>query len=191
MSKSKGNFFTLRDLEEKGYSPIAFRYLILSIHYRQNTNFTFKSVQDAQKSIDRLQTFVQRVQNATDEGPKLDVQKYREEFESAMDDDLNSSGALATMFELVKEGNKILDENAGIANRLDVLKFFRDFDQIFAVLSWDVEEQVDPEIEISISERNKARDAKDFKKADQIRDQLKEKGIELVDKDGKTVWRRK
>lgn len=190
MSKSKKNFFTISDLEQKGFSPLAFRYLIFSVHYRQNTNFTFKSLEDSQKSIDRLQTFLERVQNATDQGPMLDVLKYREEFEKFLDDDLNSSGALASIFELLKEGNKILDENPGIKNRLDVLKFLRDFDQVFAILNWDIEEQQDPEIEFHISERNKARDQKDFKKADRIRDELKEKGIELIDKDGKTVWKK-
>jgi len=190
MSKSKGNFFTLADLEQKGFSPLAFRYLILSIHYRQNTNFTFKSLEDAQKSIDRLQTFLERIQNSTDEGAAVDVLKYREEFEQALDDDLNSSGALAAVFELVKEGNKALDESNGIKNRLDVLKFLRDFDQIFAILDWDLEEQHDPEIEMYIAERNKAREAKDFQKADQIRDELKKKGVELIDKDGKTVWKK-
>jgi cysteinyl-tRNA synthetase len=190
MSKSKGNFYTLADLEKKDFSPLAFRYLIFSVHYRQNTNFTLKSLEDAQKSIDRLQTFLERIQNATDEGPSLDILAYREEFEKALDDDLNSSGALAALFELVKEGNKILDEKSGIKNRLDVLKFLRDFDQVFAILSWDVQEESDPEIEFIISERNKAREEKDFKKADQIRDELKEKGIELHDKDGKTVWKK-
>jgi cysteinyl-tRNA synthetase len=190
MSKSKGNFFTLADLEKKGFSPVAFRYLIFSIHYRQNTNFTLKSLEDAQKSIDRLQTFLERLQNASDEGVVLDVLKHREQFEAALDDDLNSSGALAQVFELVKEGNKMLDESSGIKNRLDVLKFLRDFDQVFAILNWDIEEQHDPEVEFFISERNKARDQKDFKKADEMRDELKKRGIELMDKDGKTTWKK-
>lgn len=190
MSKSKGNFFTLADLEKKGYSPLAFRYLMFSIHYRQNTNFTFKSLEDAQKSIDRLQNFLEEVQRATDEGPALDVLRAREGFEASLDDDLNSSGALAAVFELVKEGNKAIANYGGIKNRLDVLKFLRDIDQVFAILSWDVEESSNPEIEFFIAERNKAREAKDFKKADEIRDQLKEKGIEIIDKDGKTVWKK-
>src|SRR5690606_18337290 len=181
---------TLADLEKKGHSPLAFRYLIFSIHYRQNTNFTFKSLEDAQKSIDRLQAFLERLQNATDEGPQLEVVQHREQFEAALDDDLNSSGALAQVFELVKEGNKILDGHNGIKNRLDVLKFLRDFDQVFAILSWDLEEQHDPEIEFFIAERNKAREAKDYKKADEMRDELKRRGIELMDKDGKTTWKK-
>lgn len=190
MSKSKGNFFTLADLEKKGYSPLAFRYLMFSIHYRQNTNFTFKSLEDAQKSIDRLQQFLEEAQRATDEGQSLDVLKSRELFESSLDDDLNSSGALAAIFDLVKEGNKAIADSGGIKNRLDVLKFLRDVDQVFAVLSWDVAEESDPEVEFFIGERNKARDAKDFKKADRIRDQLKKKGIEIIDREGKTIWKK-
>lgn len=190
MSKSKGNFFTLADLEKKGHSPLAFRYLMFSIHYRQNTNFTFKSLEDAQKSIDRLQNFLEELQRASDEGPTLEVLTAREAFEASLDDDLNSSGALAAIFDLVKEGNKAIANFGGIKNRLDVLKFLRDVDQVFAILSWDVQEEANPEIEFFISERNKAREQKDFKKADEIRDQLKEKGVEIIDKDGKTVWKR-
>ncbi|MGE3278274.1 MAG: cysteine--tRNA ligase [Candidatus Altimarinota bacterium] len=190
MSKSKGNFFTLADLEAKGFSPVAFRYLILSIHYRQNTNFTMKSLEDAQKSINRLQTFLEEMQNTNDNGPVVNVGLYRSQFEQSLDDDLNTSGALAAVFEMVKEGNKLLHESNGIKNRLEVLNFLHDFDQVFAVLSWDIEKQQNPEIEIYISERNKAREAKDFQKADQIRDELKKKGIELIDKDGKTVWKK-
>lgn len=194
MSKSKGNFFTMKDLEDKGYDPVTYRYLILSIHYRQNSNFTFKGLDDARKSIDRLQTFLEAVQNASDSGESVNVIKFREDFEEALDDDLNTSGALAAMFEMVKEGNKFLagstDSKSGIKNRLDVLNFLRDFDSIFAVLTWDLKEEKDPEIETYIKQRNEARDAKDFAKADQIRDELKEKGIELIDKEGKTVWKR-
>lgn len=190
MSKSKGNFYTMSDIEEKGYNPIAYRYLILSIHYRQNTNFTFKGMDDAVKNIDRLQNFLEAVQNATDNGAELDVSGTREAFEAALDDDLNTSGALGALFDLVKEGNKSIAESGGIKNRLDVLSFLRDFDQIFAVLSWDLEEESDPQIEVWITERDQARANKDFEKADQIRDKLAEEGIELMDKDGKTVWKK-
>ncbi len=190
MSKSKGNFFTMTDLEVKGFSPVTFRYLIFSVHYRQNTNFSFKGLEDAQKNIERLQNFLVSIQEASDAGEEIDVAQTREDFEAALDDDLNSSGALGAVFELVKEGNKLIAASGGIKNRLDVLKFLRDFDQIFAILDWDVQEEVDPEVEIYIKERNEARANKDFAKADQIRDQLKEKGFELIDKEGKTTWKK-
>jgi len=190
MSKSKGNFYTLSDLEEKGFDPVAFRYLIFSVHYRQNTNFTLKGMEDAQKSIERLQNFLETLQNATDAGDTIDVAGTREAFEAALNDDLNTSGALAAVFELVKAGNKQLAESKGVKNRLDVLNFLRDFDQIFAVLKWDLEEDLDAEIEILIKERDEARENKDFGTSDRIRDELKEKGIELRDEDGKTVWRK-
>ncbi|MDF2378765.1 MAG: cysteine--tRNA ligase [Candidatus Gracilibacteria bacterium] len=190
MSKSKGNFFTMTDIEEKGYSPLAYRYLILSIHYRQNTNFTFKGLDDAVKNIERLQNFLVATQNASDNGPEVAIQKFREDFETSLDDDLNTSGALGAVFELVKEGNKALAESGGIKNRLDVLNFLRDFDQIFAVLSWDLEEELDPQVEIWMKKRDQARAEKDFEKADEIRDKLKEEGIEIMDKDGKTVWKK-
>lgn len=190
MSKSTGNFYTLADLEEKGFDPLHFRYLILSIHYRQNTNFTMKGLEDAKKSIERLQQFLESVQEAHDQGESIQVVEARQQFESSLDDDLNSSGALAAVFDLVKAGNKAIAETGGIKNRLDVLAFLRDFDSVFAVLNWDVKEEADPEIEIFIKQRNDARTNKDFEQADKIRDELKEKGIELVDKEGKTTWKR-
>ncbi len=189
MSKSLGNFYTLSDIEKKGFSPVDFRYLILSVHYRQNTNFTWKSLEDSQKSIKKLQQFLELVQQSSDEGATVDVSRFREQFEASLDDDLNASGALASVFELMKAGNIAL-EKGGISNRLEVLKFLRDFDQVFAVLDWDVVEEEDPEIEIMIAKRDQARDAKDFKKADQMREALKKRGIELMDKDGRTIWRR-
>lgn len=190
MSKSKGNFYTMSDLEEKGFNPITFRYLIFSSHYRQNTNFTLKGLEDAQKSMERLQNFLGAVQETSDAGEELDVAKTRSDFEAALDDDLNTSGALGAVFELVKEGNKLIASSQGIKNRLDVLKFLRDFDQVFAILEWDVQEEENPELEVYIKERNEARENKDFAKADQIRDELKEKGIELIDKEGKTTWKK-
>lgn len=190
MSKSLGNFYTLSDIEKKGFSPLDFRYLILSVHYRQNTNFTWKSLEDSKKAIAHLQLFLEMLQQASDEGSSVNVTQHREDFEKALDDDLNSSGALAAVFELVKEGNTALSMNSGIKNRLDVLKFLRDFDHIFAVLNWDIPEKLDDEIQILIAERDQARDQKDYKKSDQIREKLKKKGIELMDKDGKTVWRK-
>ncbi len=190
MSKSKGNFYTLADLEKKGFQAVHFRYLIFSIHYRQNTNFTMKGLEDAQKSIERLQQFLESLQNAHDQGEELQVASAQEAFEGALDDDLNTSGALAAVFDLVKAGNIAIAETGGVKNRLDVLAFLRAFDSVFAVLNWDVEEEVDPEIEVFIKQRNEARASKDFEKADQIRDELKEKGIELIDKEGKTTWKR-
>jgi cysteinyl-tRNA synthetase len=189
MSKSKHNFYTISDLEAKGHSPLAYRYLILSTHYRQNTNFTFKSLGDAQKNIDRLQSFLEAVQEASDEGHTVDVRNTRMIFEEAMNDDLNVSAALAAVFDLVRDGYRAL-QSGGIKDRLDVLKFLKDVDSVFAVLSWDVEPEEDPQIEILICKRNELRSSGKFEEADKIRDHLSEQGIELEDKDGKTNWKR-
>lgn len=190
MSKSLKNFFTLSDLEKKGFSSVDFRYLILSIHYRQNANFTWKSLEDSRKAIDHLQVFLTLVQQASDIGPEVDVTIHRKNFEASLDDDLNTSGALAALFELSKQGHIALSRKGGIKNKLEVLRFLRDADQVFGILDWDLIEQPDPQIEMYISERDKARAQKDFKKADEMRDELKKKGIELMDQDGKTMWRR-
>lgn len=209
MSKSKKNFFTLSDLESKGHNPLAYRYLILSVHYRQNTNFTLEGLKAAQKNIDRLQTFLEAVQNANDSGPKVDVAKARSEFESCLNDDLNTSGALSAVFDLVRTGNTALQissppakgemprlagqrgSSGGIKNRLDVLKFLKDFDSVFAVLSWDVEMSADPQIEVMVKKRDDLRSIGHFAEADAVRDELLAQGIELVDTKNGTKWKTK
>jgi cysteinyl-tRNA synthetase len=190
MSKSLGNFYTLSDIEAKGFSPVDFRYLILSVHYRQNTNFSWKSLEDSKKAITHLQLFLEMLEQASSQGSSVQVQKHRADFEKALDDDLNTSGALAAVFELVKEGNSMLAKHQGVKNKLEVLKFMRDFDHLFAVLNWDALKKPDREVQELIQERDQARDAKDYKKSDQIREQLKKMGIELMDQDGKTIWRK-
>jgi cysteinyl-tRNA synthetase len=186
MSKSKGNFYVLRDLEDKGYSPIAFRYAMMSIHYRQQANFTFKSLEDAQKSIDKLQEFVFEIKEKSLQSEKDETDSYRKKFEEFLDDDLNVSGALSVVFDLMKDVRN--DSSRFSSDKL--LDFLKDFNSIFDVLSFE-DQILTEDIEKKIKEREDARKNKDFEKSDRIRDELLKEGIELMDTPDGVTWRLK
>src|SRR6185503_20205895 len=106
MSKSKGNFFTFRDLREQGYSPLAIRYLLLSVPYRRQLNFTFEGLQGAESTVERLRNFRSVISNlklstASNPGVQAAVSKALSDFEGAMDDDLNTAAALAAIHDMV------------------------------------------------------------------------------------------
>ena len=197
MAKSLGNFFTLRDLLERGYRPRAIRYLLLSVHYRQSLNFTFAGLDQAAASIERLTDFVRRVKELPEGGvadPWLADRSRgaREEFDAALDDDLNTSRALAAVFEWVREANRAMDEGrAGSADRPVLEGMLAAFDAIYDVLSPDPEElRLDAEIETLIEERETARRARDWSRADALRGRLEELGILVEDTPGGPRWKR-
>ena len=116
MAKSYGNYYTLRDLLEKGYNPIAIRYLLMATHHRQQLNFTFDGLEGAKNALQRLYDFVDNLKliKGEKDNPEIEevLQKAKKEFEEALDDDLNTSEALGVTFTLVKEVNRLMDENA-------------------------------------------------------------------------------
>jgi cysteinyl-tRNA synthetase len=196
MSKSLGNFYTLRDLLEKGCSPLALRYLLQSVHYRKQLNFTFDGVEQSQAAIQRVNDFLIRVREVSaqsEDNPDLAerIAQARLDFEKALDDDLNTSAALAALFQLVREANLLLQEGrAGGRNREDILKFFADANRIFDV--FQVEEQIlgDENISQLIEARRQARLSRDFQRADAIRAELAGQGIVLEDTKEGTRWKR-
>jgi len=199
MSKSLGNFYTLRDLLAKGYHPSAVRYLLASVPHRRKLNFTFDGLKAAATAIERLRNFKLRLEaEKFPEGTSDAITRRTAEalarFEEAMDDDLNTAEALAAVFEYVREVNAAMDNGefraADTAAALDLLARF---DSIFDVLKPDVEDQSlsDTEIEALIAERNEARKARDYARADKIRDELLEKGIVLEDTRDGVRWKRK
>jgi cysteinyl-tRNA synthetase len=197
MSKSLGNFYTLRDLLDMGHNPLALRFLLTSVHYRKQLNFTFDGVSQAQSAIQRGNDFLLRLGEITDEGPvSAEVEKMVTKavagFEAAMDDDLNTSAALAAVFELVREINTLLDNgklNSG--DRNTVLGFFEKVNMVFDVFNLEKEKLEDQDILDLIEERISARKNKDFKRADEIRDMLEQKGIILEDSKEGTRWKRR
>ena len=194
MSKSLGNFFTLRDLLDKGYNPIAIRYLLLSANYRVQLNFTEEAVKASENAVQRLNDFMIKLKEIknNEENKKISklILKTKKEFDKAMDDDLNISGALAIVFDFVKEINTLMMNNKISRNNSEeIIKLMNDFDRVLGVIE-EKEEKLSPELKKLIDEREKARKEKDFSKADKIRNELKEKGIILEDTKDGVRWKK-
>lgn len=197
MSKSLGNFYTLRDVLGKGYNPAAIRYLLLATHYRQQLNFTFEGLKAATAAVEGLIDFVRRLKEVKAEARRKNatginraIQKSLQDFEKAMDDDLNISEALASVFELVKQTNRLLAENKlGKKEAEEVIKAMERFDKALGVMGYD-DERLDKDAEELIRKREEARKRKDWKEADRIREALRKKGIILEDTAASTRWRK-
>jgi cysteinyl-tRNA synthetase len=196
MSKSLGNFFTLRDLLDKGFSSLALRYLLASVHYRRQLNFTSDGVEQSRASIRRVNDFVLRVREVGDGVPtnaevSERVAEARSRFEAAMDEDLNTSAGLAALFELVRDINvRLENKQVGSSNRDEILALLQDVNQIFDVFEVEELELGDEEIARLIEERERARHDRDYARADEIRDLLQEQGILLEDTGDGTRWKR-
>jgi cysteinyl-tRNA synthetase len=197
MAKSKGNFFTLRDLLEKGHDPLAIRYLLISVPYRQKLNFTMDGLHAAAQAIDRISNTVRRLANTPSaEGPgDLDpeaVTGFVRDYREALADDLNTARALGALHTLLRRINTALD-GKGVSrtarNAVDGA-----FDLVKAVLDIipDAEESVaDDEIQSLVDQRTAARTNRDFALADDIRDRLSDMGITVEDTPHGAVWHRK
>lgn len=197
MGKSLKNFYTIRDLVGKGYDPIAVRYLLLSTHYRRQLSFTFEGLKAAVNTLQRLYDFMERLEGVKEsEGDPVGhlVNNAKECFEEAMDDDLDISKALATVFDLVKDVNTLIDGGKIGRDAVGEVKdLMLNFDKVLGVLGdfWKREDiELSKEIEALIQEREKARKVKDWKTADSIREQLRKKGIILVDTPKGVEWKR-
>ncbi len=200
MSKSLGNFFTLRDLVAKGVDPLALRYAIQSNHYRKVLNFSFEGLRAAENSLKRVRAFRKRMEGEGQAGsgpwaeaidPSARLDQAREAFWAAMADDLNTPEALAAIFTLISDLNAQDDHVALTREERDaVLAFLDEADAIFA--AWPHEEaSLDAEVGALIEARKAAKAAKNWAEADRVRDQLKAMGIVLEDrKDGTVGWRK-
>jgi cysteinyl-tRNA synthetase len=199
MSKSLGNYFTLRDIVDRGYPPEAVRYLLASVPYRKTLNFTFDGLQSAKTSIERLRNFKLRVETAalaegSNEALATRTAAAQAQFSAAMDDDLNTAEALASMFEYVRDVNTAMDAGEMLTgNRAPALEFLARFDAVFDVLQPAAESgQVgDAQVEALVQARNEAKKSRNFALSDQLRQQLLEQGIILEDTKSGTRWKRK
>jgi cysteinyl-tRNA synthetase len=211
MSKSLGNFFTLRDLFAKGYKPSALRFALASVPYRKQLNFTFDGLQQAASSVERLRNFAARLAQGKfpagkQKGMAARIAEAAEEFDAGLSDDLNTARALAAAFDLLRETNIAMDK--GDFRQGDVAaaqEFLANFDRIFAVMEDNDSGKLralgfgaadtgpnDAEIEKLIADRQAARQRRDFATSDRIRKELADRGILIEDsKDGSVRWKRK
>ena len=224
MSKSEGNFYTLRDLLLKGYKASAIRLALISVPYRHQLNFTFEGLTEATNAIDRLRTFVARLNKATlAPGTTQELQdaavRAEAAYIAALENDLNTAEARAPIFDLVRTVNSALDNGTVLAgDRERVMAVLAKFDAVFAViadndaaptkaaLAWaesqGLQDKVAPEllvqqglsdadIEALIAERNTARKQRNFRRSDEIRDELAAKGVIIEDAKDGVRWKRK
>ena len=187
MSKSKGNLYTIQELVDKGFKKNAIRYALISSHYRQNYNFTFDGLKAAEQAIDKISQCVFLLHQVTgtrdtvrDEVPAF-IEKAINDFGEALSDDLNISKALAAVFELTKEANKLNDTTAAEA-RL-ILEAIERIDFVLGVLQTSADE-IPAEVMDLAEERKQAKLSKNWARADQIRDELTAKGFVLEDMPG-------
>jgi cysteinyl-tRNA synthetase len=201
MAKSKGNFFTLRDLLEKGYDPLTVRYLLVSVRYRKQLNFTFDGLKEARAALDRIKEFLFRVETAKlkpGNDPKIAaaLATARQEFEASLDDDLNTSGALGAIFIFIGEANVAMAEgHLNEDNRAEIKAWFKVIDDRLAIIpSMEHAVQDDKEteqIEALVAQRNEARKTRNFALSDKIRQELLDRGVVIEDTREGTKWRRK
>ncbi len=211
MSKSLGNFYTLRDLFAKGHKPSTIRFLLLSVPYRRQLNFTEEGLLQARNSTERLRNFVTRLkaeQFPAGSSPEVERQiaAAENDFDAGLSDDINTAMALAAVFDLVREANTAMDGGTFLQqNAPRAVAAMEKFDSVLALLADDDEEKLrklgiglakprisSEQIEGLIEERTGAKKRRDFKRSDEIRQKLADSGILIEDmKDGSVRWKYK
>jgi len=197
MSKSKGNYYTFRDVAAKGYSAAAVRYFLLSVPYNKQINFTFDALAGAEKTVASLRDFRSRLSEAKtaagmNEALHEITNRAAEEFEAGMDDDLNTSVALAVIHNLTRDVNTaIARKHLQEGNKGELLELLKRFDSVLNIFGEERREILDAEIQSLIDERQEARRRRDFARGDEIRDELAALGIILEDTKDGVRWKRK
>jgi cysteinyl-tRNA synthetase len=199
MAKRLGNFFTLRDLLEMGHDPVVVRYLLISVPYRQKLHFSLDGLHAASQAVERIANTLRRIEHS----PPADgdgalavetIESFSNEFRKALADDLNTARALGALHVVLREVNTAID-GAGISEgaRQALAAALADADGVLAIfpVTEDGGAAGDEEIQGLVDEREAARAAKDWSRADEIRDQLSEAGIVLEDTPHGPVWHRK
>jgi cysteinyl-tRNA synthetase len=197
MSKSKGNYYTFRDLTNKGYSAPGIRYFLLSVPYNKQLNLNFDALSGAEKTVGSLRDFRARLNDArTEPGSNETLHeaglRALQDFEAGMDDDLNTSVALAAIHNLTREVNTALArKQLREDNKQELLDLLKRCDTVLNIFGDDQREILDSEVQALIDERQETRHRRDFGRADEIRDELASRGIILEDTKDGVRWKRK
>ena len=200
MSKSLGNFFTVREISEK-YDLQVLRFFMLSAHYRSPLNFSADLMEAAKNGLERIRTAADNLRflsenakveefTAEEETKQQQVENFVQNFEKAMEDDFNTADAIAAIFELVKFANTTADEESSKAYLQGLLAQIVKLTDVLGLIVEEKSELLDADIEALIQERQEARKARNFARADEIRDELLEKGILLEDTREGVKWKR-
>ncbi len=194
MSKSLGNFYSLRDILAKGYDPIVIRYFLLATHYRTKFNFTFAGLDASKNALERIWGCYDKLGSvkAPKHNPEVHkrIDQLKKEFTDAMDNDLDTPPALAALFEFVKDANVMIANNLLSADDGKALReAFEGIDSVLGILK-KKEAKLSKELQSIIDQREEARKSKQWKKADELRDNLKEKGIIIEDSAQGVRWKR-
>lgn len=196
MSKSLGNFFTVRDIRKK-YDSEVIRFFMLSAHYRNPINFADTLMDQAKSAVERVYTCIENLEflleNAaqtadTDEAVYKKLDEFKQKYMDAMDDDLNTAGAIAAIFDIVYFANTELSAQNSKAAIQKTLDLIHELGNVLGLFTKSTKKSIDNEIEALIEERNKARQEKNWAKADEIRDKLKEMNIVLKDTPNGVQW---
>ena len=199
MSKSKGNYYTLRDLLEKGLDKKSIRYLLLSYHYRTKLNFSLGRLEESKKAIHKIQNTLDRILESKPEAGKDNkepdgfAKSAFEEFKNGLADDLNIPKSLGSIFEFLRTINSALDSDTLSASALeDTGRYFKKINSVLGILEFEKKSDGlhDQEIEKLMAERASARQEKNFKRSDEIREILLSKGIVIEDTKTGVKWRR-
>jgi len=202
MSKSLGNIYTLEDILKKCSNPLAFRYLVLTNHYRSSLNFTFDSLKASSNSLNKFQDFIDRLSKVKDSDIdneqslkeiNINIKKTLDRFKEYMDDDLNTPKAIADLFGFMKKINKmIIKDEVGVKGAESIIKFIKNINEVWGFLGIPAEKidgKFKNKIENLIQKRNEYRLSKNWKEADKIKNDLSK--MNVVVKDGKetTEWK--
>jgi len=192
MSKSKANFYTLKDITKKGYSPMAFRLLVLGSHYRSNLNFVWPTIRQAQKNLDKISNFVEELKTISQQkkapslkrAPQKEInfKKFLSQFEKALDNDLNSPLALSILFKAISQANQKIQQKKLLPKEAKAgLEFWKKINKVLGLKLEKKKINLPPEIIRLAEERQALRKTKNFKEADEKRSQIEAQGFIIED----------
>lgn len=189
MSKSLGNFFTLRDILSQGFHGREVRYLLLSVHYKTQLNFTLASLEGARQALSRIDHFVERLKGCQEDTPNgvsfKALSHFQTKFDEALQDNLNISLALAALFDLIRDINVLIDQKQiGLHGAREVLKTLQGINAILNCIEFEQQTEVPQEIVAALESRNLARQQKNWKEADRLRDYITSQGFAIEDSAG-------